>query len=385
MTTDSPTLVDAPESRGVYNSHQNETSVVEARDISYSYGKGESRAQVLFENNLAIYPGEIVIMTGPSGSGKTTLLTLMGALRSIQEGNITVLGRSLRGLGLSGQVKVRRSIGFIFQHHNLFGALTAFRNVRMAADLKPGMSSAERDHAARKVLTDLGLGPHLDKRPSQLSGGQRQRVAVARALVNQPKLILADEPTAALDKDTANLVMNLLQQLAKVQGAAIIIVTHDNRLLSLGDRIVRMLDGSIESDININDAVTTVDFLKRCPVFKDLTPLVLGEVAAKMVEKTYAPGAVIIRQGDPGREFFMIKAGRVEMMIEKPDGTSEMVARRGVGDYFGELALLKDQPRAATVRAMGETELLSLSKDVFMAVIEASSDFKSQLRKSYFF
>ena len=167
------------------------------RDLVHHFGAGDSAKQVLYDINLSIPRGQIVIMTGPSGSGKTTLLTLVGALRTVQQGSIRFLGTELRGLSLREQAEVRRHIGFIFQAHNLFESLTARQNVHMALELRD-LEPAEKRRLAERILTGLGLGERMDCKPQQLSGGQRQRVAIARALVNRPAVVLADEPTAAL-------------------------------------------------------------------------------------------------------------------------------------------------------------------------------------------
>jgi putative ABC transport system ATP-binding protein len=219
---------------------------VELSGVNYTFGTEGSRKQVLFDNALSVRPGEIVIMTGPSGSGKTTLLTLIGALRSPQSGSVRVFGRELAGLDAKGQESVRRDIGFIFQAHHLFESLTARQTLRFAMQLhdypKPELSARPA-----RMLEELGLGTHLDHKPGQMSVGQCQRVAIGRALINHPKLILADEPTAALDKETGRLVVNLLRQRAKSDGATILIVTHDPRIHDVADRIVHMVDGRIES------------------------------------------------------------------------------------------------------------------------------------------
>jgi len=225
------------------------TPTVQIRHLNFYFGEGELRKQVLYDINLDLYPGQIVILTGPSGSGKTTLLTLIGALRTVQEGSLKVLGQEIRGLGARQLVEVRRNIGFIFQAHNLFHSLTARQNVLMSCDLFP--TPHDRQKAA-EILTALGLGERVDYKPHALSGGQKQRVAIARALVNRPKLILADEPTAALDKKSGRDVVNLMQKLAQESGITILMVTHDSRILDVADRIVNLVDGTLQSDIQVS-------------------------------------------------------------------------------------------------------------------------------------
>ena len=217
-----------------------------AHQLNHSYGTGRLRRQVLFDIHLEIQMGEIVIMTGPSGSGKTTLLTLMGGLRAVQEGNLQVLGQEMRGVSSSRLEKIRRQIGFIFQDHNLLSSLNAIRNVEMAASLYP-ISEKKSKARSKAALEAVGLGTHLHSRPDQLSGGQKQRVAIARALVNKPQVILADEPTASLDGHTGREVVELMQQLAKQQGCTIILVTHDNRILDIADRIISLEDGRLSA------------------------------------------------------------------------------------------------------------------------------------------
>ena len=218
---------------------------VEIRGLCYAYGEGELRRPVLRDIDLTIRPGEIVLLTGPSGSGKTTLLTLIGALRAMQEGSCRVLGQELMGASEAQRVALRRRIGFIFQQHNLLGFLTAQQNVAMAIELDPRTTEAGRLERATAMLAAVGLGDRGASRPDQLSGGQRQRVAVARALAGAPGLILADEPTAALDRQSGGEVVRLLRDLAKRRGVPILLVTHDPRILDLADRIVSMEDGRI--------------------------------------------------------------------------------------------------------------------------------------------
>jgi putative ABC transport system ATP-binding protein len=213
--------------------------------LNYAYGEGELRRPVLRDVALQVGVGEVLLLTGPSGSGKTTLLTLIGALRAMQEGSCTVLGQELFGASEGARVSLRQRIGFIFQNHNLLGALTARQNVAMALEVAPRFSETERLRRAGAMLASVGLAEHADRLPSKLSGGQRQRVAIARALVGDPGLVLADEPTAALDKVSGAEVARLLRDLAKSRGVPILMVTHDPRILDIADRVVAMEDGRI--------------------------------------------------------------------------------------------------------------------------------------------
>jgi putative ABC transport system ATP-binding protein len=220
-------------------------AAVEVRELSYAFGTGTLTRPVLYDLDLTLNAGEIVLLSGPSGSGKTTLLTLIGGLRSIQRGSCVVLGQQLRGASEHERVALRRRIGFVFQDHRLLGFLTAQQNVAMA--LEGGGMKSDRDrmwHASR-MLREVGLAGYDDALPAQLSGGQRQRVALARALAGDPGLVLADEPTAALDRQSGAEVMKLLSGLARERGAAVLIVTHDTRIVGVADRIITMEDGIV--------------------------------------------------------------------------------------------------------------------------------------------
>ncbi|MEO0534850.1 MAG: ATP-binding cassette domain-containing protein [Cyanobacteria bacterium P01_A01_bin.123] len=230
---------------------------VKIRGLNYYFGRGDLRKQVLYNIDLDLPRGQIVIMTGPSGSGKTTLLTLIGALRSAREGSLEVLSREIIGLAKHQLVEVRRNIGFIFQAHNLFESLTAVQNVEMAVELI-GQFKDKRTQATA-ILNQIGLSDRVKYKPEALSGGQKQRVAIARALVNQPQLILADEPTAALDKKSGRDVVTLMQTLAREQNRTILMVTHDNRILDVAHRIINLVDGHLESDENLAQFVQTHD------------------------------------------------------------------------------------------------------------------------------
>jgi putative ABC transport system ATP-binding protein len=213
------------------------------KNLNYCFGKGQLRKQVLTDINLKIPSGQIVIMTGPSGSGKTTLLTLIGALRTLQQGSLKILNQELGGANKNQLVQIRRRIGYIFQAHNLLRFLTANQNVQMSLELHDDISAKAMQAKSIAMLEAVGLGDQINYYPDNLSTGQKQRIAIARALVSRPQLVLADEPTAALDRKSGRDVVTLMQQLAKKQGCTILLVTHDHRILDIADRIVHMEDG----------------------------------------------------------------------------------------------------------------------------------------------
>jgi putative ABC transport system ATP-binding protein len=219
--------------------------VISARNLNHYFGEGNLKKQVLFDINLDIHAGEIVIMTGPSGSGKTTLLTLMGGLRSAQSGSLKILDHQLLDANKQELTKLRCNIGYIFQAHNLLTFLTAKQNVRMSLELHDRYLKGDLDKVASDILATVGLEERADYYADSLSGGQKQRVAIARALVSQPKIVLADEPTAALDKKSGRDAVEIMQKLAKEQDCTILLVTHDNRILDIADRIVYMEDGRL--------------------------------------------------------------------------------------------------------------------------------------------
>lgn len=219
---------------------------VRIEHLDHHFGRTPLRRQVLFDLSTSIEAGEIVILTGPSGSGKTTALTLIGALRSAQGGSLEVLGAQLVGATTRQRVGVRRQIGYIFQHHNLLDALSATQNVQTALQLHPELNGRERRRRSAQMLEAVGLSDFVDAAPDRLSGGQKQRVAIARALVSEPKLILADEPTASLDRQSGREVVNLMQALARDRGVTVVLVTHDNRILDVADRILHLEDGRLE-------------------------------------------------------------------------------------------------------------------------------------------
>jgi putative ABC transport system ATP-binding protein len=289
-----------------------------------------------------------------------------------------VLGHDLATLSPHALVTVRRNVGFIFQMHNLFDALSAYENVKMAMQLD-GCAPAEMRLRGAAVLERLGLGNRIDYKPRSLSGGQRQRVAIARALVNRPRLVLADEPTAALDRDSTRAVVDFLKETTVENGSAVVMVTHDHRIIEKADRLVHMVDGRIVSDVVLHDALRICEFLKTVDAFKELTPVELTNVAERTAKRRFIAGDTIIREGDPGEEFFLISDGNVDVIRQHHE-----VATLGQGDFFGEAALISGEPRNATVVARTDLETYVLGKADFRGAIEASSSFRDQLYRVYF-
>jgi putative ABC transport system ATP-binding protein len=356
--------------------------MLRVQGVNHYFGTGEARSRVLTDNNLEVMPGELVILCGKSGSGKTTLLTLVGGLRRIQEGEVEIWDaeragyRALRDLDEKDLVDVRKNIGFIFQRHNLFDSLTAVQNVRMARQLRPPGDDDMEGITA--LLTRLGLGERLRYKPARLSGGQRQRVAIGRALINEPRLILADEPTAALDEESGRTALQLLHEMA-TRGSTSLIVTHDSRIMDKADRIVNMEYGHIASNIVVDERKFVRAALRRCSAFAPLLPEVLEQVAdsvlvgvhpdlpvpphqreGKQNFEVHAPDEVIIRQGDPGDKFYVIRRGEVRVIV---NGRPRL--RLGKADFFGDRALVTGEPRDATVQAVTEVELYTVGRDAF--------------------
>lgn len=221
---------------------------IEVRGLNHFFGVGEARKQAIFDIDLTIVQGSLTILMGPSGSGKTTLLTLIGALREIQDGSILLLDHELHRATEADLVALRRRLGFIFQAHNLHESLTATQNVLMGLEVHGKGNPAKQRAASHHMLDLLGLSDRRNYLPANLSGGQKQRVAVARALVSNPEIVLADEPTAALDKDSGHTVVEMLKTLGEIRGTTTIMVTHDPRILEMADRIIRLEDGRVVTD-----------------------------------------------------------------------------------------------------------------------------------------
>ena len=219
---------------------------VVCRGVTKEFGTGETRTRALRGVDLEVRPGELTLLVGPSGCGKTTLISIIAGLLNPTAGEVVVLGEELGRLSNGGLARFRQEhIGFVFQQYNLLPALTAAENAAVPLVIA-GQRRRPAVAAAAGVLDAVGLGDRLAALPAQLSGGQQQRVAIARALVHEPRLLVCDEPTAALDARSGQTVMELLRRVAVQPGRAVIVVTHDNRVFDFGDRIVSMSDGRVE-------------------------------------------------------------------------------------------------------------------------------------------
>ncbi|WP_166820162.1 ATP-binding cassette domain-containing protein [Thalassoroseus pseudoceratinae] len=352
--------------------------VIHVSGVNHHYGEGSTRTQILRDINLDVRSGEVVIVKGPSGSGKSTLLVLIGTLRGLQTGSIQIDGTELLGAGTEEILNVRRKIGFIFQAHNLFGSLTAYENVKMALQLSNDRSDERK--RIEQLLTDLDLGHRIYYRPKSLSGGQRQRVAIARGIVHKPRIVLADEPTAALDAKTSRIVVNKLRALAKDQGSAVVMVTHDNRVMDIADRVITVEDGAIKSDTHIRETELICRFLDKVPLFQNASQAQwLAEIAAKMHRVDFQNGEKIIQQGDDGKAFYLIRNGNVS--VRRNGDQPQQVAKLGEGEYFGEMSLAKDQKTNADVVADGKVVAYALGKSDFKALLKSSHAFDEEVRR----
>jgi putative ABC transport system ATP-binding protein len=225
-------------------------SVIEAANVSKVYGSGPARVEALRNVNLTVRTGELTVLIGPSGSGKTTLLSILGCMLAPSSGVARVCGDSIVGVRAEQLATIRRRhIGFVFQSYHLFSTLTAAENVQLALDVR-GEHGPKAVARAQEMLAGVGLSSKLKSFPRQLSGGEQQRVAIARAIVADPSVVLADEPTAALDSVNGHAIMTILSTIAKQRNRAVLVVTHDPRLFGFADRIIHIEDGLLTREEN---------------------------------------------------------------------------------------------------------------------------------------
>jgi putative ABC transport system ATP-binding protein len=298
--------------------------------------------RVLDDLTFTAAPGELVVLLGPSGSGKSTLLSCLGGMLSPTSGSIRLNDIDVTGVtGAALDEYRKRHVGFVFQGFNLIPSLSARENVAIPLIVSRTMSRADALRRADELLGRVGLGDRADHKPSNLSGGQQQRVAVARGLVTDPELLIADEPTANLDHIQAEAVVGLFREL-RSQGRVIVVSTHDARLVPMADRVVRMTPDGVQPD----QGAHTV---------------------------TSSAGATIFRQEDAPDYVFTIESGEVEILRELADGRQERLAVLAAGQYFGELGAMLGFPRSATARAMTDVVLTATPPHEFRQRIEKAS------------
>lgn len=290
------------------------TLTLDVRNATKQFGDGDTTVTAVRGVSLAVEPGEIVLIMGPSGSGKTTLLSMMGALLRPTDGSIHLDGIEISALSEGRLPDIRlRQFGFVFQDFNLLSALTVLENVAIVAGLAGLSGRAARDKATA-LLTDLGLGERLDFLPEKLSGGEKQRVAIARALINDPALILADEPTANLDSKIGHEIMRLLRRIAKDQGRSVVIVSHDQRIRDIADRVLWLEDGA----------------------FKDVVTMATDPVCGMAVERERA----VSTERDGETSWFCSRGCREEFLggLDGPKANDRRHAgwRRAVEAFFSE-------------------------------------------------
>ena len=339
-------------------------NIVAIQNLNHYYQEGKDSRQVLFDINLTIKAGEILFLTGESGSGKTTLISLIGCLRSVQEGSLKILGQELRDANEYQLMNLRRHLGYVFQHFNLLEFMTIRQNVQVSLELQENFEPHKARLQSETILKQVGLGHLVNAYPRELSGGQKQRVAIARALVHRPQLVLADEPTAALDSKTGREVVELIQSLAKQQGSVVLIVTHNNRILDLADRIVRLEDGKLGTGYAEQLSL----------VLPTLTDKQLNKIASNIELRTYRPSFTIIEQGEPAKEFYILIEGMVEMIKEDLEEKPVFLGRLERGDFFGQIGLLQDCKHMNTIRVTSDSEakVLVMNRETFLSMMYES-------------
>lgn len=234
-------------------------SIAQLTGVTKTFGEGEAEVHALRGVDLTLHAGEVVVILGPSGSGKTTLLNIVGGIEAATSGEVSIGGTALVGMGFEELATIRReNVSFIFQFFNLIQTLTAAENVQVIAELTERVDRADLDGRVASVISDVDLTDRADHFPGQMSGGQQQRVAIARALVTGPKLLLCDEPTGALDLDTGRTVLALLQRTARDDQRCVVIVTHNQGIAVMADRVLRVHDGSI-ADETVQEAGSAQD------------------------------------------------------------------------------------------------------------------------------
>ncbi|MCX6048822.1 MAG: cyclic nucleotide-binding domain-containing protein [Chloroflexi bacterium] len=333
-------------------------NLIELRNVIKSYETPVGLFVALKNANLTVKAGEFVAVIGKSGSGKSTLINMITGIDRPTLGEIYVAGKPVHQLD-EGEMAVWRGhhLGIIFQFFQLLPTLTLLENVILPMEFARLYNAPERKARALELLRMVDVADHANKYPTAVSGGQQQRVAIARALANDPDVLVADEPTGNLDAKTADAIFQIFEDFAR-QGRTILMVTHDNELASRASRVVLLADGEI-AEASVSHALPALDQKQMVELSTRLDPL------------RYSPGTVIFRQGDPADKFYIIIKGEVEVVLEHPSGEEVISGTMGQGQYFGEVGLLKDQPRTATIRVAqtGEVMLMALDRAMFQQLM----------------
>jgi len=345
--------------------------VIDLRSVHKYYKSAAGDYHALNDIDLQIQPGEFVSIIGKSGSGKSTLLNMITGIDRPTQGEVWVNGTAIHDLS-ENQLAVWRgdSVGIIFQFFQLLPALSLLQNVMLPMELAGKYARNERRDRALQLLRSVDLAGQEHKLPSTVSGGQQQRAAVARALANDPKLIIADEPTGNLDSKSAETIFSLFNQLV-ADGKTVIVVTHDSSLARRTHRTALITDGEI-----VNEYIA-----KAMPT---LTPQQLLTVSHRVKPQSYEPGSMILVEGKNSDNFFIISKGTVDIVLPRPNQSDVIALQLGPGKYFGEMEFFHERRNKASIRASlnSAVEVLALSYEMLTDILNTSEPTREALRSA---
>ena len=340
---------------------------IEINGLRKKFNTPAGEFEILKGINIEFEVGEFVAVIGKSGSGKSTFINMLSGIDTPTGGTVRIGENEIHNLNETQMAQWRgKNLGIVFQFFQLLPTLTVIENVMLPMQInKIGTPQSQKERAL-ELLTQMGVAQHADKLPATLSGGQQQRVAIARSLVNDPELIIADEPTGNLDTKTAEEIFQLFKQLV-ADGKTILMVTHDDDFARRVDRTVIVSDGKVVNE-----------FLVKA--LRQLSKDLILDVAQKIEPVVYNKGEVVVRQHEEGDLFYIVTEGALDVAIEKPNGASLVVDHREPGEYFGEMAIVGETTRSATVIAATDTvELLEIDRPLFEQLLEDSNAFRSEL------
>ncbi len=343
---------------------------IELKQLVKAYHTPAGDFQALKGIDVRIQKGEFVAVVGKSGSGKSTLINMLSGIDRPTSGEIIIDGTAIHGFSEDHMAAWRgRNLGIIFQFFQLLPTLTLAENVMLPMDLNNTLPGTQRRARAVQLLERVGLADQADKLPAAVSGGQQQRAAIARALANDPPLLVADEPTGNLDTRSTQQIFALFRELV-AQGKTIVMVTHDDDLARQVDRMILIADGEV-----VNESVVQA--------FAALAHDQILEITQKVQPSVYAPGATIIKQGESGDSFYIITSGTVDVFIQHPQGHPVWVNQLRQGQYFGEMALVGNGLRTSTVRAAADAQVsvVSMNADEFRTLISSFPAFHRQMHR----